>query len=405
MALADPPTVVTCEVYPRLYGAQRSLLTLLEQWHRSHRYRIHFVHFVDGTLSEAIRALGIPVTRLKVGTLLGSFNKRLLRLRGRDYVSLLRELYNLSGTLKGLLADVGADLLHCNTDRAGLMCFMGARRAGCPVVTHIRRDRSFGLLDRVIYAGSHEIIWVSRRIRDEFAETNGIAEPKGRVIYNGRVLADRDGEGTRSELLGEFRLADDAKLVLVAAGFDPRKDHETLVRSAAIACREEPGLRFLVAGMDSTPDQQRRRKIEALITAAGLSEHVLLLGHRTDIGRLMRGVDVFVNPAREEALGGSLIEAIGYGVPCVATDTGGTSEIVPQGQCGYLVPRGDPTALAARVVQVVRDRSASRAFRAAGRARFAELFTAERCAEQTAAFFDEIIHTRSKAAARAARSA
>jgi glycosyltransferase involved in cell wall biosynthesis len=396
LTASDPPLLVACEVYPRLYGAQRSLFTLYEHWHRAQRYRLHFLYFVDGALSEGMRGLGIPTTRLEVGPLLGSFNQRLLRLRGWDYAMLLPEMINLSRAVRDVLADLGADLLHCNTDRAGLMCCLGARWVGCPVVTHIRRDRSFGVLDRLVYHGSNELIWVSKRIRDEFADTNRMVDLKGRIIYNGRVLPDAAGPGTRPELLKEFGLPTDARIALVAASFDPRKDHETLVRAAQMACQEEPRLRFLVAGVDVTPNQGRQRKIAGMVDRAGLSEQVLFLGHRDDIGRLMRGVDVFVNPAKEEALGGALIEAIGYGVPCVATDTGGTAEIVPDGQCGYLVPRGDCETLADRIVAVVRDEAASHRFRANGRARFSECFTALQCAERTAAFFDEIIDAHSK---------
>jgi D-inositol-3-phosphate glycosyltransferase len=86
-----------------------------------------------------------------------------------------------------------------------------------------------------------------------------------------------------------------------------------------------------------------------------------------------------------------LIEAIGYGVPCVATDTGGTAEIVPDGICGRLVPRRDHNALAKRTVELVRDVESRKAFARNGRLHFERCFTAARCADATAAFFDEVI--------------
>jgi glycosyltransferase involved in cell wall biosynthesis len=163
------------------------------------------------------------------------------------------------------------------------------------------------------------------------------------------------------------------------------------VRAAEIACRQHRNLYFLLAGLDVTPDQHRRRKIEGMVRAADLSPRVLFLGHRTDVARLLRGADVLVNPSREEALGGALIEAIGHGLPCVATDTGGTAEIVPPGRCGFLVPREDHEALALRTVELVNDEQTRRTFARNARAHFDECFTLDRCAEQTAAFFDEII--------------
>lgn len=387
----DQPLIVFCDAYPEIYGAQRSMLELYTEWHRQGRYRLHYVYSTSGELSDAIRRLGIAVTRFDVGPLLGSYNKRLLNLQWWEYAPLARELAGYAWRLRRLLLDLGASLLHCNNDRAGLMSFLGARWTGCPLVTHYRRSRSFGRLDRLVYAGSTEMVWVSNRVHENFARENRIATPKGRVIYNGRVLPDRDGPSTRDEVREEFHLPRDAWVALVMASFDVRKDHETLVRAARIACDKEPRLYFLLAGLDFTPDQQRRRTIEGMVEKSGLEKRVLFLGHRRDVGRLLRGADVLVNPSKEEALGGALIEAIGHGVPCVATDVGGTAEIVLHGRCGYLVEPGDHEALADRTVELVRDEAARRSFAKHARAHFAENFTVTRCAEATAAFFDDVI--------------
>jgi glycosyltransferase involved in cell wall biosynthesis len=113
----------------------------------------------------------------------------------------------------------------------------------------------------------------------------------------------------------------------------------------------------------------------------------------------MRGSDICVHASKHEALSGTLIEAMGYGVPCVATDTGGTAEIVLPDVCGFLVPPQDAAMLADRVVRLVRDESTRRAFAAAARAHFERNFTAGRCAAETAAFFDEIMAARRGGAA------
>ncbi len=390
----DRPTIVFSDVYRLLYGAQRSMLQLYSHWHQQGKYRLHFAYTKEGPLHAAIRDLGIEATLLPVGPLLGSYHKKLLRLRWWEHPSLTGELLTYSWALRRLLIRLHADLLHCNTDRIGLMSFVGARWAGCPMVTHLRRDTTFGWFDRLIYRGSNEIVWVSNRIRVEFGRVNGIVDPKGRVIYNGRVLPDADGPSTRPKLLAEFALPSDTRLVLMAASFDVCKDHETIVAAAEIACRQDRRVCFLLAGVDLTPNQGRRREIEGRVREAGLSGRVLFLGHRSDIGRLMRGVDLVVNSAKQEALGGALIEAIGYGVPCVATDTGGTAEILPHGRCGYLVPRRDHTSMAARLLELLHDPEMRREFGRNGRARFAERFTLTRCAADTAEFFDNLIEAR-----------
>ncbi len=385
--------VVFCDAYSALYGAQRSMLDVYRQWHREGRYRLHFVYSVDGDLVDAVRDLDIPVTRIETGPLLSSYNKRLLNLRWWEYARLAREVYAYAHRLKKLLVRLQADLLHCNTDRAGLMSFLGARWARCRMVTHMRRDRSFGRLDRLIYYGTDEMIWVSKRVREEFGRTNRISAPKGRVIFNGRRFTDAGAPTKRTDVLAEFGLPHDAMLALVVASFDEAKDHETLVRAAAVACRRQARLYFLLAGTDSTPNQARRRAIQELALQAGLGDRLFFLGHRDDIGRLMRGADVLVSSSKHEALGGALIEALAYGLPCIATNTGGTSEIVLDGRCGYLVPRKAHVALAERTVALLQDEQTRERFAVNARAHFAENFRLSRCADETAAFFDEIIRS------------
>lgn len=383
--------IVFCDGYSVLYGAQRSLLTLHAQFQREGRYRLHFVCMEDGDLAAGVRSAGIPVTLVQAGPLLRSYGKKLLGLRMWELPRVALELWGYAGRLKRLFREIGADLLHCNSDRAGLLHFLGARRAGIPHVNHIRRECSFGRLDAAAYNRAKDVIWVSQRVRSEFGKRNGISEPKGRVIYNGRDLRDASGPSTRGELLAEFSLPADALLAVTVAGFDECKDHENLVRAAQIVCRAEPRAYVLLAGMDQSPDQSRLPVIRRLVSEAGLEGRVLFLGHRTDIGRLMRGVDILVNPSREEALGGALIEAMGYGLPVVATDTGGTAEIVPPDQCGRLVPRQDSAALAQRMLEVLRDEALRAKFSGNARRHFAEHFTVQRCAARTAELFDDVM--------------
>ena len=387
----ERPLIVFADAYPTLYGAQRCMLELYGAWQQQGRFRLHFVYFTPGEVPDAVRDMGIDSTRIEAGPLLGSYNKRLLNLRWWEYMTVARELWPYTRKLRDLLVENDASLLHCNSDRSACMSILAARPTGCPLVTHIRRDRSFGWIDRLIYRGSNDIVWSSTRIRDEFAQRIGVTNPKGQVIYDGRTLLDRDEPDTSREVRNEFGLPENARIALVVASYDPRKDHETLVAAARLACAQEENLFFLLAGNDLTPGQQRLNEIKNLVESGGLLQRVLFLGYRSDMGRLLRGADVLVNPAKEEALGGALIEAIGYGVPCVATDTGGTSEIVPHGKCGYLVPRQDPEAVAGRLVELLRDDETLTTFRRNARNHFNRGFTVPRCADETGALFEDII--------------
>jgi glycosyltransferase involved in cell wall biosynthesis len=369
------------------------MLDLYGAWQQEGRYRLHLLYFVDGPMVDAVRRLGIPATRVPVGRRVGAYHRRILNLRWTEFPLAAMELIHLARALGRCLVEQRASLLHSNNERAALMSFLGARLARCPMVTHIRGDRSFRRLQRLAYRVSPEVVWVSHRVHDDFARHYGMASVKGPVIHNGRSLADEDGAQSASPW-SEFGLPADAIIALTVASLEVRKDHECLVGAARVACAADPRVHFVLAGADHSPGQERRRTIQSLVDAAGLSARVILLGHRDDVGRLMRGAHVMVHPAREEALSGALIEALGYGLPCVATDAGGTTEIVQDGVTGLLVPPGNAPALAHALLELVRDTERRRALAANARQRFLQNFTIERCADRTAAFFDEIMTRR-----------
>ena len=108
---------------------------------------------------------------------------------------------------------------------------------------------------------------------------------------------------------------------------------------------------------------------------AGISDRLHLLGNRNDVHLLLNEVDVLVHPAHQEPFGRVLLEASADGVPIVATDVGGTSEIIVDGMTGLLVPRADPKALAMSVVRILTDREAADRLGKAARQRAVDHFS------------------------------
>src|SRR5439155_17641773 len=80
-----------------------------------------------------------------------------------------------------------------------------------------------------------------------------------------------------------------------------------------------------------------------------------LLGHRDDVAERLAAADIFVLPSRSEAFPNALLEAMAAGLPVVASAVGGILEIVEHGRTGLLVPPGDASALADRLMRVMAD--------------------------------------------------
>lgn len=126
------------------------------------------------------------------------------------------------------------------------------------------------------------------------------------------------------------------------------KGFESLIETIGRLLLNDVQAKLLIVG-----DGPDRSHYEELIRGKGLSANIWLLGQRDDVPDLLKSSDCFVLASRSEGLSCSIIEAMAAGLPVVATDVGGNSELVQEGRSGYLVPYGDLDALASRLKQIV----------------------------------------------------
>jgi phosphatidylinositol alpha-1,6-mannosyltransferase len=152
------------------------------------------------------------------------------------------------------------------------------------------------------------------------------------------------------------------------------KGHDALIEMWPEVAAEVPGAALRVVG-----DGDDRQRLEQRAAALGLGQQVVFLG-RVDEAALRREYATcaaFVMPSRDEGFGFVFVEAMRAACPCIGAE-GAASEIIVDGETGWLVPAGDAGRLRERIVQLLRDPAAADAMGARGRARFLQLFTEER---------------------------
>lgn len=119
----------------------------------------------------------------------------------------------------------------------------------------------------------------------------------------------------------------------------------------ALASLPQEGRPFIaVAGDGPLMDDTRKR-----IAASGLEKDMVLLGERTDATRLMQVADFLVLPSLHEGMSNVVLEAMAAGCPVVASDVGGTPELIEHARTGLLFPSDDSDALAAAMATLVAD--------------------------------------------------
>lgn len=122
--------------------------------------------------------------------------------------------------------------------------------------------------------------------------------------------------------------------------------------------------------------------LQRLAESVGVTARAHWLGHRKDVPRLLRSVDVFCLPSHMEGLGTSVLDAMAAEAPVVAARAGGIPEMVEPEISGLLVPPGDPHALARALGRVLESPDLAARLRDGGSRRVEE-FSAERMVERT----------------------
>jgi glycosyltransferase involved in cell wall biosynthesis len=167
-------------------------------------------------------------------------------------------------------------------------------------------------------------------------------------MYNGirAERFDRD-EGTRRSVRDALGLNN--RFVWLAIGrLEEAKDFPNLFQAVDSLVVDYPETLVLVVGRGILRDTLQR-----LIEDMGLSDHVRLIGERSDIPDVMNACDAYVMSSAWEGLPIVLLEAGAASLPVVATDVGGNNELVLDGKTGFLVPPSDSKRLADRMKHVM----------------------------------------------------
>lgn len=230
------------------------------------------------------------------------------------------------------------------------------------------------LMDRTAMALADEVNFISRRTAVEVLGSRAGAEAP--VIYNGVA-----------EPPATDALVDTVELLYVGTA-GHRKRTETLPDILTMVRASIPEARLRIVGfdLDAAP------RIRAELVASGLEDQVLWEGPvgSAEIPRFYQAAGVLIVPSAYEGLPMVIAEALRSGLPCVATNVGGTAEIIEDGVNGYLVGLDDVADLARKAVAILAEPGLRADMSIAGRTRAAEMFSLERQVQEYLRLYDSM---------------
>lgn len=377
-----PARVLLVNHVGEVSGAENSLLTLA---HHLDRRRIQPVAAVPaGRLAAELDALKVPVSLLPP--------LRLNRPRNpwEAFSGWLR-LKRWGAALGTAAEELGAQLIAANSVIAAVAAAGGPARE-LPIVWHARDLRAPRRAVRWVVPRVTRIAAISACVADNLCEAHPAAQDRITLIYNGIDRTLFYPERSRTEVLREFRIADDAIVIGNIGQLVPWKRQDLFLEAAAGILARNSRAWFLVVGADIFGDHPEYvADLRQTAVRLGLSGRLVFTGYREDVASLMGAMDVLVHCAADEPLGRVLIEAMSLGVPCVAVDSCGPSEVIEDGESGILVPPGEPRAISDRVVELLSRQGGAERMGATARRRVDDLFSASRMARLTENLYEEAL--------------
>lgn len=329
-----------------LYGSSRCMVRLLEKLDRT-KFTPMVALAETGPLCAMIEKLGVEIVfQPKMSVITRSVFKS-WRLFPFLFMSFPLSVWQ---TMR-LIRNKEIDLVHTNCGVI-LSGALAAKLCGVPHVWHIREwfqeFKSFWpLYSRYIIGLSERVVNVSAAVAKQFPPS-----PKVVVIHDGydqREFA-LPKDRLREDFRRQFNLGSSFVVGCVGRIKFVRKGQEILVQAAALLKQKGLAITCLIVGAPFTGNEQHLADLKKLVSDLHLDDTVVFTGELSDARPAYAAMDISVLPsAQPEPFGGVVIESMSMGVPIIATNIGGSPEMVADGKTGFLVPPSDPQALADKI--------------------------------------------------------
>ncbi|MFZ5989691.1 MAG: glycosyltransferase family 4 protein [Bacillota bacterium] len=315
-------------------GTERYVQTLIEKLNNK-KIKAYFAYNEDGLLVERLKSIGVETFRIEMKN---PFD--------------LKAVINLNKLCRKL--DI--DLIHTQFLRENYIAMLSRilnPRVKVMYTNHfiLKNNSVTRITNRLITPLESNIIAVCNKGKDMMV-SNGISSKKIRVIFNG-VDTNYWGEPVKSTLREEFGIGEDVFVLLCSSRFAHDKGHKFLI-NALHELKKTAAQKFkCVLSSDGPLMDECKKQVQDL----GLSDDVIFTGFRKDIKNLIYGSDLYINASEHEALSFLIIEVLSCGVPVIATDMGGNSDIInKETNCGILVEYNDHKGLAEAIKRVMADK-------------------------------------------------
>ncbi|MHA7130743.1 glycosyltransferase family 4 protein [Algoriphagus namhaensis] len=360
-----------------LYGSGKIILQVLKIYQKQGLTPI-VVLTGPGPIEAELEALGIRfyiqnlgILRRKYLSLSGLWNRWQMNQQSFAFLNELDQQYHF-------------ELVYSNT----LAVVVGAFWASQKRIPHIWHIHEILLGPRILVSFLRRLldkstpapVVVSEAVQRHWKSKLKIAKP--RVIHNAIPYSEFLQEDF--EQIEELKGDVDELVITMIGRINPGKGQLFFLDIAQELLQTYPQCKFLLVGDPFPGYESIEESIQRRIQSEGLSKSVFHLGFREDIPAILHSTDIFVLPSiLPDSFPTVILEAMAAGKPIVATESGGATEMVVEGETGFLIPMGDVSAARAAIEKLINSAKLRESFGQAGRDRVLKEYSEENFERQT----------------------
>jgi len=309
-----------------------------------------------GKLSSELEHLGIEYHFAPLGILRRKY------LSPRKIIPLALELAKGVAHVRSVARKRGVALVYINTI-VSVSGAIGGRLAGVPVLWHIREILAMPrpvrwALHNALRLCADRIVCISSAVRDSLLKEAPFLTNKSVVVYNAVSVAPSPAVTQDVSLRDELGVPHGVPLVGMVGRVTHWKGQEVLAEAAGVVLQNHPDAHFVAVGGYFADEVHYLEKLKSLISRLGLNGRFHLADYRPNVTAVYRALDIFVLPSRKpEPFGRVTVEAMMQGRAVIATNHGGTCELIEEGVTGVLVPPSDSRALVNAIERLLKDRT------------------------------------------------
>lgn len=300
-----------------------------------------------------------------------------------------------------IFAQLGPDIVHTHSSKAGVIGRLAARLAGVPIVIHTIHGMSFNRTqprriqtaykwaERLCAELSDSIVCVADAMAAQSLDAGVGRQEQYVTIRSGMETGQFDpSQYDAAAIRSQWGFASSDVVVGTVARLFENKGYEQLIEVIGIAAQRDPRLKFVWVGdgahRERYEDELRRRKLRDRVMLTGLIPPA-------NMPRVLAGVDLLAHTSQWEGLPRAVVQALLMGKPAVSFAIDGAPEVIVPGVTGELATLGDTSAFADAILSLAADANRRMAYGQAGRERCLVPFDRRTMVAELAALYDRLL--------------